>query len=203
MHHKIAVELINVGRKYEGRWIFRGKNGLFSTGIHNITGPNGCGKSTLLQIIAGVTPTSEGEVKVTSLGTPLLRYEKKIAMVAPYIVPIEGLYVGEIAAHSLNAGFRNAEVDEMLKKIALYPYSSRKYSALSTGMQRRLSLACALYSNRPLLLLDEPFSHLDAEWSGWLDNFLAKESLFSKGRLCIIASQHPIGGEKKTYNFLH
>ena len=201
MHHEITVELINVGRKYEGRWVFRGKNGLFSTGIHNITGPNGCGKSTLLQIIAGVTPTSEGEVKVTYLGTTLSSYEKKVAMVAPYIVPIEGLYVGEIASHSLDTGFRSEKVEEMLKKIALYPYRLRKYSALSTGMQRRLSLACALYSDRPLVLLDEPFSHLDAQWSVWLGNFLAKGSLLSKGRLCIVASPHPIGGKKNTYNF--
>jgi iron(III) transport system ATP-binding protein len=154
-----------------------------------ILGPSGCGKTTLLRAIAGLIPPSAGTIRfgkqlvsVSSLVLP--PHKRKIGY-----VPQEGglfphLSVGENIGFALNKSDltkdqRRIIVAEMLELIGLTKFIDRSPHELSGGQQTRVALARALAIEPKIVLLDEPFSALDAQ----LRNDLREEvSLLLKRR---------------------
>jgi iron(III) transport system ATP-binding protein len=154
-----------------------------------ILGPSGCGKTTLLRAIAGLIPPSSGTIRfgkqlvsVSSLVLP--PHKRKIGY-----VPQEGglfphLSVGENIGFALDKSDltkdqRRLIVAEMLELIGLTKFIHRSPHELSGGQQTRVALARALAIEPKIVLLDEPFSALDAQ----LRNDLREEvSLLLKRR---------------------
>jgi iron(III) transport system ATP-binding protein len=149
-------------------------NGLSLTlplgGIACLLGPSGCGKSTALRAIAGFEPLSAGRVLLDGreLSGPGAHVEPEHRGV--------GLLFQEIALFphlnaAANVGFglrrraaaeRDRRVRELLSLVGLDDLGSRMPHELSGGQQQRVALARALAPSPRLLLLDEPFSNLDA-----------------------------------------
>ncbi|HEU5143786.1 MAG TPA: ABC transporter ATP-binding protein [Dermatophilaceae bacterium] len=134
-----------------------------------VLGPSGCGKTTLLRVVAGFVRPDAGTVEidgetVTGPGVNLPPERRGVA-----IVPQEGalfphLDVAGNVAYGLS-GARAAQrsrVDEMLELVGLRGLGGRRANQLSGGQQQRVALARALAPSPKVVVLDEPFSALDA-----------------------------------------
>ncbi|MBC7435489.1 MAG: ABC transporter ATP-binding protein [Bdellovibrionales bacterium] len=135
-----------------------------------LLGPSGCGKSTVLRAIAGLEPARAGRI---SLGGQLLSGPgvhvapelRRVGMVFqeyalfPHLTAAGNIGYG---LRRLPAAEREARVKSMLALVGLPEAQGRYPHELSGGQQQRISLARSLAPSPTLLLLDEPFSNLDA-----------------------------------------
>ncbi|MCD2513910.1 ABC transporter ATP-binding protein [Comamonas endophytica] len=135
-----------------------------------LLGASGCGKTTLLRAIAGFEPVRAGRIalqgqEVSTPGHCLPPQRRDIGMVFQEhaLFPHHDV-AGNVAfgLHRLPAGERPARVAEMLELVGLQGMQKRWPHELSGGQQQRVALARALAPRPRLLLMDEPFSSLDA-----------------------------------------
>lgn len=137
-----------------------------------ILGPSGCGKTTLLRAIAGLVRPSSGAIRfgkqlvsISSLVLP--PHKRKIGYLPQEAALFPHLTVFENIAYALERekftkDQKRKIVHEMLELIGLVGYGDRMPSELSGGQQTRVALARALALEPKVVLLDEPFSALDA-----------------------------------------
>ncbi|MDQ3811416.1 MAG: ABC transporter ATP-binding protein [Chloroflexota bacterium] len=125
-----------------------------------LVGPSGCGKSTLLRVLAGLETDFSGEVSVG--GVPVRGPSQAVGVVfqEPRLFP--WLTVAENVAFGLRRGQARARVAETLAVVGLTEFATALPKQLSGGMAQRVALARALVTEPHALLLDEPFSALDA-----------------------------------------
>jgi NitT/TauT family transport system ATP-binding protein len=130
-----------------------------------LVGPNGCGKSTLLRVIAGLLPAAGGSVEVE--GRPVAGPDPRVGLVfqEPRLLPWRTALTNvafplEVAGHDRPA--REARALDLLALVGLRDWASARPGELSGGMRQRLAIARALALEPSVLLLDEPFSALDA-----------------------------------------
>lgn len=116
-----------------------------------LLGGSGAGKTTLLNILAGLTDYV-GEIENMPQSVGYIFQE-------PRLLP--NLTVRENLAY---AGGRYENIDEILQKIGLFEHRDKRPLSLSGGEKQRVAIARAFLSDAPLILLDEPFSSLDAAW---------------------------------------
>jgi len=136
-----------------------------------ILGSSGAGKSTLLRLIAGFETPSAGEIwldgKQVSSSTNLLAPENRgIGIVPQDSALFPHLTVRgniEFGLLGYDKAQKNARVQELLKLTRMEEFADRKPDQLSGGQAQRVALARALAKKPALVLLDEPFSALDAE----------------------------------------
>jgi len=170
----------NIGKKFSKEWIFRNLSfNLKQSQSLAITGPNGSGKSTLLQILAGATPPTEGQVDYLK-GKFILspdHFYKFISFAAPYLELIEEMTIRELA--EFHKGFKpfseNISTNEFLSKIALNHAADKEIRYLSSGMKQRVKLGLALFSDTPILMLDEPTTNLDSKGTDWYLEEITKQ----------------------------
>jgi len=130
-----------------------------------LVGPNGCGKSTLLRVIAGLLRPASGSVEVAgrTVDGPDLRVG--LVFQEPRLLPWRTAR-DNIAFPLQVAGRSRAErdrrVEGLLKLVGLRDWAKARPAQLSGGMRQRLAIARALALEPDVLLLDEPFSALDA-----------------------------------------
>lgn len=134
-----------------------------------LLGPSGCGKTTTLRMVAGFVAPTSGTVSIN--GVDMTRqppYRRDTGMVFQSYALFPHMTVAENIAFGLeNLKWPRAErekrVAEMLKLVELAHLAQRLPSQLSGGQQQRIALARALAMRPAVLLLDEPFSNLDAQ----------------------------------------
>lgn len=125
-----------------------------------LLGPSGCGKSTLLRIAAGLDRRFSGTVKVQQ--TEEDRASPPIAFVfqEPRLMP--WLTVAENIGYAAGKKYDVERVESLINDVGLSGHASALPKALSGGMAQRVAIARALYTRPRILLLDEPFSAVDA-----------------------------------------
>lgn len=136
-----------------------------------LLGPSGCGKTTLLRAIAGFEPLSQGIIQikdtvVSSISHRVAPEKRRIGMVFQDFALFPHLTVRrniEFGLRRITKAQRNQRVDELLELVGLSDYAQSYPHELSGGQQQRIALARALAPEPDILLLDEPFSSLDAE----------------------------------------
>ncbi len=131
-----------------------------------LLGPNGCGKSTLLHILSG-TDTPDGGTILFN-GKNLLKNSSLQASQIGYVAQNNPLYPDMTTMDHLKLWYSATDYsieddlkDGFLSLLKIEPFLHKKVKALSGGMQKRLSIACALACRPSLLLLDEPDAALD------------------------------------------
>jgi sulfonate transport system ATP-binding protein len=128
-----------------------------------LIGGSGCGKTTLLRLIAGLDRASAGAIRLDSETIDGPHPSIGIVFQEPRLLP--WLSVAENVAFGLedvSAAERKARVEHALEKIGLAEHAKRWPRDLSGGQQQRVAIARAFVTNPKVLLLDEPFSALDA-----------------------------------------
>ena len=161
-----------------------------SPGVVAIRGANGSGKSTLLRILAGLLRPSEGQSELTIEGesTPHAQRSRWVGYAAPDLAFYPEFSAEEnlrFAAEARGMERPQEAVREALARVGLASRGADRVTALSSGMGQRLRLAFALLHRPPVLLMDEPGSHLDEEGRGaWVDLVQKERSR----RLIVIAT---------------
>ena len=135
--------------------------------ITALLGPSGCGKTTTLRMIAGFEEPDAGEVELAgrrlSGGGGFVPPEKRrIGLVFQDYALFPHRDVAGNVAYALPAGAPASRVSELLELVGLGEVGSRTPHELSGGQQQRVALARALAADPDAILLDEPFSNLDA-----------------------------------------
>lgn len=189
----MQISLQNIGKKFRSEWIFRNVNLEFVSGnSYTFVGPNGSGKSTLLQVLAGVTPKTEGEIVYQKEGKSIEVDDiyKEIVIAAPYLELIEEFTLLEsIEFHQKFKKFKdNIAPKQLIELLNLKQHTDKTVKNFSSGMKQRLKLGLAFYSISDIILLDEPTSNLDAQGSEW---YLSQIEQHTQGRLLIICSNQP------------
>ncbi|WP_308124542.1 ABC transporter ATP-binding protein [Maritalea mobilis] len=162
--HVAVKSLSHTYRKSDGRVLETVDFEIGHGEVVALLGRSGCGKSTLLHMLAGLTKPSEGEVVIN--GNPVREPSPKWVMMfqAPSLYP--WMTVAQNAALGLRFGRRSNEiatrVPEVLSLVDLGSFADRNAQELSGGQQQRVALARSLAPSPEMLLLDEPFSALDA-----------------------------------------
>lgn len=136
-----------------------------------LVGPSGCGKTTLLRAIAGFEPLAAGSIslaghKVSSAAMQLAPELRQVGMVFQDFALFPHLNVADnisFGLHHCSKTNKVAKVKQLLQLVGLPDLGQRYIYQLSGGQQQRVALARALAPEPKVLLLDEPFSSLDAE----------------------------------------
>ncbi len=172
------LELNNVSKNYGKVQALKHVNLTLDHGIYALLGPNGSGKTTMMKIIAGLLKPTEGSI--TYRGEPIknnrnylahLGYMPQYPAMYPFFSVIEFLlYVAELKGLSDCMG----KIDHLLARVALSDVWDRRISALSGGMNQRLSLCAAVLGDPEILILDEPTAGLDPAQRVALRNFIAE-----------------------------
>jgi len=154
--------------------------------ILGIIGPNGAGKTTLLECLVGLLPVNSGEVFWKS--EPLTNSGRKDVM---FYLPQDIVPYGEQPAFRLMGLYREVyglsceREREVVARLKLQNVLGRRIGELSRGYRRRLLLALALLTPKPLLLLDEPFDGLDPRQTVEVAELLREES--ASGRTIVLS----------------
>lgn len=181
----MRISLQNIGKRFNRDWIFRNLTYEFTTpGSYAITGPNGSGKSTLLQIISGAVSVSEG---MMSYGLKPEIIYKNISIAAPYLELVEEMTLIEfLTFHAgLKPLIKGIFVDEIINIIELNTSANKQIRYYSSGMKQRVKIAQAIFSDVPVILLDEPCTNLDEEGIALYKNLI---STYCNNRLVIVSS---------------
>ncbi|MFQ4136988.1 ABC transporter ATP-binding protein [Nodosilinea sp. PGN35] len=131
--------------------------------IVSLVGTSGCGKSTLLRILAGLDFPTLGEVSID--GEPIAGPHPKVGLIfqearlMPWLTVADNIKFG---LHGLPPLERQWRTQQVLQKVHLSKFAESLPRQLSGGMAQRVAIARALVTQPNILLLDEPFSALDA-----------------------------------------
>lgn len=184
---RLSIEA--VGKKFYQRWIFRGVSFDLQKGeLLALTGSNGSGKSTLLRIIAGQLKPNEGHVQYFRQEQPLPGAEvyKHLSWSGPYIDLYPDLNLREL--FSLHFRFKKCLLDDVAQAFDLLNLADHAHKPLrfySSGMIQRCKVGLALFTDAPLLLLDEPTSNMDPQNA---HNMLQLIHTYRQDRMTVLAS---------------
>jgi heme ABC exporter ATP-binding subunit CcmA len=185
------LALKNVARLYGRFAAVRNVTAEFAAGkMYLVLGENGAGKSTLLRIIAGLIRPSHGELTV--LGSKNVRavttqfgYMAHASMLYDELSGMENmLYFAKLYGIS-----DVAKCEQAIRTVGLDPSLTRRVGQYSQGMRQRMSLARAIVNHPKLLLLDEPFSNVDAQSSRDMARLLGE--MRDAGRTILLVTHQP------------
>ena len=175
----MTISLSDVSKRFNRDWIFRKFSYTFiSEHSYAITGPNGSGKSTLLQVIGGAIAVSEGEIQYTvgsresGVGTqgknvivPADLAYQYISLAAPYLEVIEEMTAVEFLEfhRKFKPLMSDCTIPQVLSIVGLEKAANKQIRYYSSGMKQRIKLAQAIFSDTPVVLLDEPCTNLDQQ----------------------------------------
>lgn len=192
----MTISLSDVSKRFNRDWIFRKVSYSFTSDqTYAITGPNGSGKSTLLQIIGGAIATSEGEIRYEVRNqAPSTRNNispdeayKYISIVAPYLELIEEMTATEFLTfhNKFKPLLPDCSIKKILSVIGLEKAAEKQIRYYSSGMKQRIKLAQGIFSNTPVMLMDEPCTNLDVEGIQLYHNLITD---YCRNRLVIVSS---------------
>jgi heme ABC exporter ATP-binding subunit CcmA len=185
----IVAQLEDVSRLFGRFAALRHISASFEAGrCYLLLGENGAGKSTLLRVVAGLLEPTSGRARILSAGIAdqdqrsLIGYMSHSSMLYDELSAVENLKYFA----SLYRTCACLSPEEALRSVGLNPALARPVGKYSQGMRQRTSLARVLLPQPALLLLDEPFSNMDAASAHQMLDLLAR--LRSAGRTILLTT---------------
>jgi ABC-type Mn2+/Zn2+ transport system ATPase subunit len=187
-----SVNVDGVRKRFtrRGRWVLDGVDLLIPPGACTvIAAANGAGKSTLLRIVAGASVPTAGRVR----GRPgTVAYVPERAPVRLRMTARQYLaHMGRL--RGLPAGAVRARAEELSERLALAPGPDVQISALSKGNSQKVALMQAFLRPVELLVVDEPYTGLDAPASGAVRELLAEAA--AAGTAVLVSAHESVGGD--------
>ncbi|NKW86607.1 ABC transporter ATP-binding protein [Bacillus cereus] len=206
MRSKNILQFHNVSFHYDEKPIINELNAsIQDKEFVSIIGPSGCGKSTLFRLITGLEEASTGQIELTETKSHPVGYMPQKDMLLPWRTIIEN---AALPLECQGAQKKEAQIKakELLQKFGLQGYETKYPKDLSGGMRQRVSFIRTLLTGGEILLLDEPFSALDAltkaslqewlfeQWKEWEKTILfithdVEEALFLSNRIFVVENQ--------------
>ena len=190
----LAIEAKRLFKAFDGKTAVDGIDLAVPEGsIYGILGPNGAGKTTTLRMLLGIIDPDSGERSLLGQTRPL-----EVASQVGYLPEERGLYPAMTAREAvafmgalrgLPLGVGRSRAEEMLRANGLADYVDKPIRSLSKGMAQTVQLFGTIVHRPKLIVLDEPFSGLDAINQGRLEHLIRDEAA---GGATIIFSTHVI-----------
>jgi NitT/TauT family transport system ATP-binding protein len=162
-------------------------------GFVSVVGPSGCGKTTFLRIVAGLEPLSAGEVLLDDRALRGPGGDRGFVFQTDSLLPwrtvLANAMIGPEVAGRVGAAERQRTL-ELLKLVGLDGFENYYPRQLSGGMRQRVNLARALAIDPEILLMDEPFSSLDAQTREIMQTELLR--IWEQGRKTVLFVTHQI-----------
>jgi len=190
----MTISLSDAGKRYNRDWIFRHLTHTFKAGkSYAVTGPNGSGKSTLLQSIGGALHLNEGSIQLAIDNKQLTSENiyQHVSICAPYLEVVEEMTVKEfLEFHSQFKPFLSSvSINEIISIAGLEKAVNKQIRFYSSGMKQRVKLAQCIFSDVPVILLDEPCTNLDAEGITLYQKLIND---YCKDRLVLVSSNDEV-----------
>ncbi len=194
---KISVD--QLAKKYWNQVLFKGFNYTFEgTNRYALLGANGSGKSTMLRILAAIQNASKGKIVYSQNNQEIAseRFFNYYSICAPGIELVEEMTLEEF--FKFHFSFKPlhqqvTQINELYSIIGLAAFKSKALSHFSSGMKQRVKLAQAIFTDCPILLLDEPCTNLDIQgvnqYQQWIEQY-------ATNKMIIVASN-----EEREYSF--
>lgn len=186
----MKIEVKGIAKKYNNNPILKNISFCADGGkCIGILGSNGSGKSTLLSILAGIQKCDAGAFLYD--GNDLFRYPKQRSELIGY-VPQGTPLIGDLTAYdNLRLWYQKKEIEAgldggILSMLGIGDFLKTTVNKMSGGMKKRLSIACALSSNPPIILLDEPTAALDLVCKQSIFDFLKQHK--EKGGILVLVT---------------
>jgi len=161
--------------------------------VYGLLGPNGAGKSTTVKCILGIQKPDLGKIRIQDINalTEPEKAKQNIGYVPEELALFKNLTGYEYLHFSgrlyhVDSSLIDERVDHLLEKLQLTDAGNKQIHAYSKGMVQKLAIAAALLHNPPILILDEPFSGLDAANAAVLKEVI--RSMAEKGKTVIFCS---------------
>lgn len=192
----MQIKLNEISKVYRYQTLFKNLSYIFEDATSTaIVGGNGSGKSTLLGIIAGRVTPAAGKVTYLkgSEKNDQIDYEDFYQYIS-WMAPSIGLFSYLSLRESFEMHFRFkintlSSIEECLDVLKFEKINrEKKINQLSSGMLQRAKLGLAIFSQSPVLLLDEPTSFMDNSYSSYMLNLIEQ---YSKNKILILASNLP------------
>jgi NitT/TauT family transport system ATP-binding protein len=158
-----------------------------------LVGPSGCGKTTFLRIVAGLEPASSGEVLLDGRVVREPGGDRGFVFQSDNLLPWRSVFANAIIGREIAGKVGPAErrrTMELLKLVGLEGFEQYHPRQLSGGMRQRVNLARALAIDPQVLLMDEPFSSLDAQTREIMQTELMR--IWDEGRKTVLFVTHQI-----------
>ncbi|MFK4365713.1 putative hydroxymethylpyrimidine transport system ATP-binding protein [Bacillus sp. RC55] len=206
MRSKNILQFHNVSFHYDEKPIINELNAsIQDKEFVSIIGPSGCGKSTLFRLITGLEEASTGQIELTKAKSHPVGYMPQKDMLLPWRTIIENAAL-PLECQGVQKKEAQVKAKELLHKFGLQGYEKKYPKDLSGGMRQRVSFIRTLLTGGEILLLDEPFSALDAltkaslqewlfeQWKEWEKTILfithdVEEALFLSNRILVVENQ--------------
>jgi ABC-type multidrug transport system ATPase subunit len=190
----MKVSLTDAGKRFNRDWIFRHLTYTFEeNNSYAIVGPNGSGKSTLLQVLAGSMEVNEGKCAWTMDHEPssIENTFQSVSICAPYLEVVEEMTVKEFLEFHIQFKplLTSLTIENIIAIVGLEKATNKQIRNYSSGMKQRVKLAQAIFSDTPLLLLDEPCTNLDAAGIELYHQLIAE---YGKDRLIVVSSNDEV-----------
>ena len=187
------IEAAELTKSYGKQKVLSGVSFTLEEGcVMGILGPNGAGKTTLIKLLALLARPDGGTLRIG--GYDALRDAKLVRPFIGYVPQDVALFEDLTVRDNLmcwsgkTGAAARAQAERLIEELCLTSFASKKVSALSGGMKRRVNLAVAMLDGPKVLILDEPLVGVDIEQRQLINTSLKK--LAQSGVTQIIASHH-------------
>jgi len=184
------IDCIGISKHFNRDILFREFTFNFkNNNKYAILGENSSGKSTLLKIIGGVLSPTKGEINYSEN----IVESNQISFTSPEMDLLHDYSVQELFDFHFQFKKHKITINEQLTASKLSEFKDKKYYTLSSGLMNKVNLSSAIFSDSPVLLLDEPCTNFDHENIKWYAN-MSKE--YCDNQLIIVSSNNA-----NEYNF--
>ncbi|MDM5187187.1 ABC transporter ATP-binding protein [Bacillus sp. DX4.1] len=206
MRSKSILQFHNVSFHYDEKPIINSLNAnIQEKEFVSIIGPSGCGKSTLFRLITGLEEPMAGTIQLTETTSHPVGYMPQKDMLLPWRTIIENAAL-PLECQGIKKKEAHTQAKALLEQFGLQGYEKKYPKDLSGGMRQRVSFIRTLLTGGEVLLLDEPFSALDAltkatlqewlfeQWKHWQKTILfithdVEEALYLSNRIFVVTEQ--------------